>query len=122
MLSDKDRDYRDSDYIRTLHSGGTYTGYVDGVVDLVGKVVCKKGESAGLTFTGGNQFDIGFDFFEKGEGLLKKTGFFDPLPYGLYYGKEQDDKLVFFYRDTDKIGEAMKSWYDMALDKSKAGL
>ena len=122
VLSDKDLDYRDSDYIRALHSGSTYTGYVDGVVDLVGKVVCNKGESAGLIFTGENKFDRQHSNTENFEGFVKKLGFGDSLPYGLYYGREQDGELVFFYRDTDKIGEAMKSWYDMVLDKFKTGV
>ena len=75
VLSDKDRDYRDSHYIRVLDSGSAYTGYVDGVVDLVGKVVCKKGESADLIFTGENKFDRQRSYIENTEGLLKRQAF-----------------------------------------------
>ena len=123
VISDEDTNYRADDYIRELHSGSAYTGKVDGAVDITGKVVCKKEESNDLIFTGGNQFSFEPNFWQKGTSILKSLdiGIGDPLPYGLYYGKVKNGELQFLHEDTGEEGKAMKSWYEMALEKSKAG-
>ena len=121
VISDDDLDYRADDYIRELHSGSAYFGRVDGAVDVTGKIVCKKGESSYLFFDGRNQFILFPDIWEKGASLGKSLGIGDQLPYGLYYGKEQGGELQFLHEGTGEEGKAMKSWYEMALEKSKAG-
>ena len=121
VISDDDLDYRADDYIRELHSGSAHFGRVDGAIDVAGKVVCKKGESSYLFFDGRNQFILFPDVWEKGASIGKSLGIGDPLPYGLYYGRIQGGELQFFHEGTGEEGKAMKSWYEMALEKSKAG-
>ena len=107
--------------IQEIRPGRAAQGKIDGVVDVTGRVVCKKDESAKLIFNESNQFILSDGLVQSLKTPLKRIGIGDPLPYGLYYGRELGDSLQFVHGTKGVVGKAMKSWYLDALRVRNGG-